>query len=117
MLTICANHQAPCRYGWFHKQLGIPNEDILVYEFTFTNLGRSTLHLMPSWFTVKSTVVGVPPWGNRTEPVVINGRLISCNSANTKFLVGNLQAFGAGPSGDYETGIMDNGGGWYCQAP
>ena len=57
---------------------------------------------MPSWFSVKS-------WGNRTVPVTINGRLTSCNAAKAKFLVGNVRAFGAGPSGAYEP-TMPGGG-------
>ena len=108
-----------CHYGWFYNaaKVHVPNELLLGYAFTFTNLGPSNLHLMPAWFSVKST-----SWGNRTAPVTINGRLISCNSANTEFLVGNAQAFGAGPSSIYTPGlpgggIMVNGGGWYCTSP
>lgn len=105
-----------CHFGWFYKSLDVPNEDITVYQLTFANFDPSTLHLMPSWFA------GAPAWGNRTEPVMINGRLISCNAAHTEFLVGNLQAFGARPSGAYEPtmpggGIMVNGGGWNWAAP
>jgi hypothetical protein len=113
-LVICDAHASACHYGWFYNQIDLPNDDLLVYVFTFSNFGPSTLHLMPAWFSVKSTVPG-PPFGNRTEPVTINGRLISCNGANTRFLVGNAQALGAGPS-DVD-GIMVNGGGWGCETP
>ncbi len=99
-----------CHFGWFYNdaKLNVPNELLVGYAFTFTNVGPSSLRLMPDWFSVKSTA-----WGNRTEPVTINGRLISCSSANTEFLVGNSQALGAGPSGP----LMVNGGGWYCTSP
>ena len=63
-------------------------------------------------------------WGNRNPAPdqAIKRRLISCNSANTEFLVGHAEAFGAGPSSIYTAGlpgggIMVNGGGWYCTSP
>ena len=107
--------RALCHYGWFYKTISAPNDGISGYVFTFSSFGPSSLHLMPSWFSVKS-------WGNRTVPVTINGRLISCTAAKAKFLVGNVQALGVGPSGAYEPtmpggGIMVNGGGWDCETP
>ena len=97
---LCGSPKA-CHDGWFSGQPAkLPLDDFQGFSYAFTGFGRSSFHLMPTWFVLPASAYpppgGYEPGTYIPKAVTVNGRYVACNPAGTVFLVQYLDATGWG---------------------